>query len=190
MFGGRLTVPILLLWVALIASGYFAPDLILHSRGQERQKRIDLELPNVLDQVTIAVEAGLGFEAALARTTRVGSGPLAAELTRTLQEIQFGTARGQAMRHLADRVDSPEVRHFVTAIVQAESYGISVADILRTQAAEQRLKRRQRAEEHAMKVPVKMVIPLILCILPALFVVVLGPAIVQISRTMFSGNGF
>jgi len=189
-FVGSFTMPIFAMWVGMIALGYFAPDLILHSRGTERQKLIDLELPNVLDQVTIAVEAGLGFEAALARTTQAGSGPLSKEFARMLQEIQLGTPRAQAMRNLANRIDSPDLRHFVTAIVQAENYGISIADILRTQAAEQRMKRRQRAEEQAMKVPVKMVLPLILCILPALFVVILGPAVIQISRTMFSGNGF
>jgi tight adherence protein C len=189
LFADELTVTTLATVGVMTALGYFAPDLMLKSRGAERQKLIDRELPNVLDQVTIAVEAGLGFEAALARTAHAGAGPLSSELTRTLQEIQFGVARGQAMRNMAARVDSPDLRHFVTAIVQAESYGISVADILRTQAAEQRMKRRQRAEEHAMKVPVKMVLPLIVCILPALFVVILGPAVVQISRTMFSNGG-
>jgi tight adherence protein C len=189
IFASNRTFLWLLTWGGMTALAYFAPDLLLYSRGQERQKAITKALPDTLDQMTISVEAGLGFESAMARTSKTGTGPLADELVRTLQEIQVGVPRTKAMRNLADRTESPDLRHFVLAIVQAENYGIPVADVLRTQAAEQRVKRRQRAEEHAMKIPVKIVFPLILCILPTLFIVILGPAAIQISRTLFGEGG-
>ena len=179
----------LLLWGAMTALGYFIPDLLLYSRGIERQQAINKELPDTLDQLTIAVEAGLGFESAMARAGRTGTGPLAQEIVRTLQEIQVGVPRAKALRNLADRTTSPDLRHFVLAVVQAENYGIPIADVLRTQAKEQRVKRRQRAEEHAMKIPVKILFPLVVCILPTLFIVILGPAAIQISRTLFGEGG-
>jgi tight adherence protein C len=188
-FSGNRTLMWLLAWGGMTALGYFAPDLLLHSRGQERQEAITKALPDTLDQMSISVEAGLGFESAMARAGKTGAGPLAAELVRTMQEIQIGVPRTKALRNLADRIESPDLRHFVLAVVQAESYGIPVADVLRTQAAEQRVKRRQRAEEHAMKIPVKIIFPLILCILPTLFIVILGPAVIQISRTLFGEGG-
>jgi tight adherence protein C len=188
-FAGNRTLPWLLIWGGMTALGYFAPDLILHGRGQERQQRIGRQLPDVLDQLSISVEAGLGFEAALARIGYHGTGPLADELVRTMQDIQVGVARAAALRNLVARTDAPDLRHFVLAMIQAEQYGIPIADVLRAQAVEQRVKRRQRAEEHAMKIPVKIVFPLVLCILPTLFIVIIGPAIIQISRTLFGGNG-
>ncbi|MDP8971044.1 MAG: type II secretion system F family protein [Actinomycetota bacterium] len=177
----------LLLAVGLTALGYFGPDLQLWSRGRERQATIRRELPDTLDQMTISVEAGLGFESAMARAARTGKGPLAQELVRTLQEIQIGVPRPQAFRNLASRTTVGDLRHFVLAVIQAETYGIPIADVLRTQAGEQRVKRRQRAEEQAMKIPVKIIFPLVLCILPTLFIVIIGPAAIQISRSMFSG---
>ena len=130
--------------------------------------------------IAIAVEAGLGFDAAMARAGRNGTGPLAQELIRTLQEIQVGQLRRTAYESLALRTDVPDLRRFVRAIIQADAYGISVADVLRTQAAEMRMKRRQRAEEKAMQIPVKVIFPLMLCILPVLFIVLLGPAVMDI----------
>jgi tight adherence protein C len=159
---------------------YFVPDLLLHSRGQERSQKIALELPDTLDQMTIAVEAGLGFDSAMARAGRNGKGPLAEELVRTMQDIQVGQSRRQAYEALAARVGVPDLRKFVRAVIQADLYGISVADVLRTQAAEMRMKRRQRAEEKAMQIPVKVIFPLMLCILPVLFIVLLGPAVMGI----------
>jgi tight adherence protein C len=159
---------------------YFVPDLLLHSRGQERSQKIALELPDTLDQMTIAVEAGLGFDSAMARAGKNGKGPLAEELVRTMQDIQVGQSRRQAYEALAARVGVPDLRKFVRAIIQADLYGISVADVLRTQAAEMRMKRRQRAEEKAMQIPVKVIFPLMLCILPVLFIVLLGPAVMGI----------
>jgi tight adherence protein C len=188
-FADKRTVMWLLIWGGMTALAYFAPDLLLFSRGQERREAIQKALPDTLDQMTIAVEAGLGFETAMARAGRTGTGPLAQELVRTLQEVQIGVPRSKAMRNLADRTEQDDLRHFVLAVVQAENYGIPVADVLKTQAAEQRLKRRQRAEEKAMKIPVKIIFPLILCILPTLFIVILGPAVIQISRTLFGEGG-
>jgi tight adherence protein C len=186
LFADQRTFGWLLIWAGMSALGYFAPDLLLHSQAQKRQDTLGKELPDTLDQMTIAVEAGLGFESAMARAGQTGDGPLAEELVRTLQEIQVGVPRGRALRNLADRTDQADLRHFVLAVIQAESYGIPVADVLRTQAKEQRVKRRQRAEEHAMKIPVKIVFPVLLCILPTLFIVILGPAAIQISRTLLN----
>lgn len=174
----------LVLWLGGSALAFFIPDLQLRAKGAERQKAMQNALPDVLDQMTICVEAGLGFEAAMAKAGTSGEGPLADELVRTLQEMQVGVGRGEALRNLAARNDAKDLRHFTTAMLQAESYGIPVADVLRAQAAELRVKRRQRAEEHAMKIPVKIVFPLVFCILPALFIIILGPAAISISQNL------
>jgi len=162
---------------------YFVPELLLHSRAQKRSEQIKLELADTLDQMTIAVEAGLGFDSAMARAGRNGQGPLAEELVRTLQDIQVGQTRRAAYESLAQRTEVPDLRKFVRAIVQADKYGIAIADVLRTQAFEMRMKRRQRAEEKAMQIPVKVIFPLMLCILPVLFIVLLGPAAIGIVAT-------
>jgi tight adherence protein C len=175
------------LGVVVTAVAYVVPELLLWSRGQERQKAIQLELADTLDQMTIAVEAGLGFESAMARAGKNGKGPLAEELVRTLQDIAVGQPRRDAYLALADRTGVPDLRRFIRAIVQADAYGVSIADVLRTQASEMRLKRRQRAEEKAMQIPVKVIFPLILCILPTLFIVLLGPAALDIIGA-FSGG--
>jgi tight adherence protein C len=164
----------------MVVLGYFVPEVLLYGRGQERSKQIGLELADTLDQMTIAVEAGLGFEAAMSRTGRNGTGALAQELVRTLQEIQMGHSRRDAYLSLARRANVPDLGRFVRAVLQADAYGIAVADVLRTQAAEMRLKRRQRAEEQAMKIPVKVLFPLMFCILPCLFIVLLGPSVLNI----------
>ncbi|WP_197430022.1 type II secretion system F family protein [Auraticoccus cholistanensis] len=166
--------------VLVTVVAHFVPELLLHSRAQERNQQIQLELADTLDQMTIAVEAGLGFESAMARAGRNGRGPLAEELVRTLQDVQMGLSRREAYAALAARTDTPDLRRFIRAVVQADAYGISIADVLRTQAAEMRLKRRQRAEEKAMQIPVKVIFPLMLCILPVLFIVLLGPAAMDI----------
>jgi tight adherence protein C len=170
---------VLLVLVATVVA-YFLPELLLYSRGQERQAAIGLELADTLDQMTIAVEAGLGFESAMSRAGKNGKGPLAEELMRTLQDIAVGQPRREAYLALAERTGVPDLRRFIGAVVQADAYGVSIADVLRTQAHEMRLKRRQRAEEKAMQIPVKVIFPLILCILPTLFIVLLGPAAMDI----------
>ena len=163
---------------------FFLPELLLYSRGKERSDAIGLELADTLDQMTIAVEAGLGFESAISRAAKNGTGPLAEELVRTLQDIQVGQSRRQAYEALVARTDVPDLRRFIRAVIQADTFGVSVAGVLRTQAAEMRLKRRQRAEEKAMQIPVKVIFPLILCILPVLFIVLLGPAVLQVMNVL------
>lgn len=175
---------LLLFMILLPVLAYFAPDVFIHGRGAERQKVIEMELPNTLDQLLIAVEAGLGFEAAMARSARNGTGPLAAELIRASQDLQVGRSRKEAYLAMAERAGVPDLRNFVRAVVQADSYGISLTGVLRTQAKQMRIRRRQRAEEKAMKLPVKVLFPLMVCILPVLFIVVLGPAIISIMDTL------
>lgn len=159
---------------------WFVPDLLLFNAGQKRAAEIELTLPDTLDQLTIAVNAGLGFESALAHVARNSEGPLADEITRTLQDIQVGQPRRAAYRDLGERADVPDLRRFMQALIQAEQHGVSVARVLSAQAREMRIKRRQRAEETAMKIPVKVVFPLILTILPVLFIVVMGPGVIGI----------
>lgn len=172
--------PILVLLILLVvAVAWFVPDLLLHSRGVERQRRIGLELPDTLDQMLIAVEAGLGFEAAMARAGENGKGPLAEELVRTLQDMRVGMTRRDAYRAMEARTSVPDLRTFVRAVIQADAYGVSVSAVLRTQAHEMRLKRRMRAEETAMKIPVNILFPLMLFILPVLFIAVLGPTVIS-----------
>jgi len=187
LVSARPSLPLALAMVAVAGVAYVVPELLLYSRGQERQQAIALELADTLDQMTIAVEAGLGFEAAMSRAGHNGKGALAEELVRTLQDIAVGQPRREAYLALAERTGVPDLRRFIRAVVQADAYGISIADVLRTQAAEMRLKRRQRAEEKAMQIPVKVIFPLILCILPTLFIVLLGPAAMDIADA-FSGH--
>lgn len=163
----------------VVAVMYAVPDLLIYSRGLERQQKIGEELADTLDQMTIAVEAGLGFEAAMARVAHNGTGPLAYELSRTMQDMQVGQSRRAAYEAMADRTTVTDLRSFIRAIIRADVYGVAVAGVLRTQASEMRMKRRQRAEEKAMQVPVKVIFPLMLCILPVLFIVLLGPAVLN-----------
>ena len=171
-----------LLAVALAALAYFVPDVIISGRARRRQRAIQTKLPGALDQISVSVEAGLGFDAALARVGQAGSGPLAEELLRTLQDIRLGLRRRDAMERLLDRTDVDDLRRFVHAMRLADGYGIPIAQVLRVQSAELRDKRRQRAEEQAMKLPVKIIFPVIFCILPALFAVVIGPLIVRFAQ--------
>lgn len=167
--------------------GYFIPDLLLYSKGQERQKVMQLELANTLDQMLISVEAGLGFEGAMARAGENGKGPLAEELVRTLQDMQVGRSRRESYTALAERTSIPELRSFVQAVVQADTYGIAISRVLRVQAKVMRVKRRQRAEEKAMKLPVMILFPLLFFIFPVLFIAILGPAVINTVVT-FSGQ--
>ncbi|SOC51905.1 tight adherence protein C [Ornithinimicrobium cerasi] len=166
--------------VTMVVLAWFLPEVLLYNTGIKRRAAIQKALPDTLDQMTIAVEAGLGFESAMAHVARNGAGPLSEELIRTLQDIQVGQPRRDAYQALADRSPEPDLKRFLRAIIQAERHGVSVARVLATQASEMRLKRRQRAEEKAMKIPVKVVFPLILTILPVLFIVVMGPGVLNI----------
>lgn len=175
--------------LVLPPASFFGPDLLLGAQGKKRQRQIRVALPDTLDQVTVCVEAGLGFEAALARAGRSGEGPLAEEIVRTMQDIQLGVPRKDALRRLADRNGVEELRRFVSAVIQAEGYGVPIARVLRLQAAELREKRRQAAEEHAQKISIKLLFPLVLCILPTVFIVILGPAIFSLMDTL-GGTSF
>jgi tight adherence protein C len=161
-------------------AGFFAPNLYLYQRGHERAERLQRELPDAIDLLTISVESGLGFDAAVQQVARNTEGPLAEEFSRVLREMQIGQGRADALRALGERTNVTDVRTFVGAMVQADSFGIPIAQVLRVQSAEIRVKRRQRAEEKAQQVPVKITIPLIFCILPTLFIAVMGPAVLSI----------
>ncbi|GAA1863074.1 type II secretion system F family protein [Asanoa iriomotensis] len=170
-----------LVWaVAGAATGYAAPALLVLHLAQERQELVRRTLPDVLDTLVVTVEAGLGFEAALAQVVRNGRGPMVGEFARVLHEMQIGRPRVDALREMAARTSVTELRAFSSAVVQATTLGIPMGKVLRAQAAEMRLRRRQRAEEIAQKVPVKILFPMVFCIFPALFVVVIGPAMIKI----------
>jgi tight adherence protein C len=169
----------LYLWLAVPATA-FLPKLWLTNRVEARQQAIRLALPDTLDLLTIAVEAGLGFDAALSRVVRAIPGPLTDELYRMLQELKIGIPRAKALRNLAERTDIPDLDQFITAVAQADTFGISVGRVLRVQAHQLRQKRSQVAEERAAKTPVKLLFPLLLCIFPALFTVLVGPAAIKI----------
>lgn len=162
------------------ALGWYLPELILYQKAYNRSEQIQRSLPDTLDLLMISVEAGMGFDAALANVARNSDGPLAEEFFRVLHEMQLGNGRMDAMRSLAERTDVADLRVFVNAMAQADALGIPIANVLRAQAKEMRVKRAQRAEERAMKIPVKMIFPLILFILPTLMVVIIGPAVVRI----------
>ncbi len=176
-----------LLSLGLGVFGFFLPDVLLRIKTDNRQKVIRRELADTVDQLTIAVQAGLGLDAAIARLGVTGEGPLAAEFARVSQDVRAGMRRGNALLTMSDRVQLPELRQLVVALAQAEKLGVPIAQTMKVQAAELRLKRRQHAEEQAMKLPVKILLPMMFCILPCLFVVILGPAAMSIFETLSQG---
>ncbi len=174
----------ILLAVGCGAAGYFLPNLLLYNASLKRQDKIRAKLPDALDMLTVCVEAGLGFDAALSQVARNTTGPLAAEFARALQEMQIGMSRGQALRAMNGRTTVAELRMFVSALIQAGELGLPIAQVLREQAREMRLRRRQRAEEKAQKVPVKILLPLVCCLFPILFVIVIGPGAIMIANSL------
>ncbi|GAB3769817.1 tight adherence protein C [Nocardioides ginsengisegetis] len=177
---GAAPLKLLVITVGAACFGYLLPNVLLYNAGQKRETLMRCALPDALDLLTISVEAGLGFDAAVMQVARNTRGPLAQEFSRLLQEMQIGVGRSDAMRAMAERSTIAELKTFCMAMVQADSLGIPVAKVLRVQSKEMRVKRRQRAEEKAQQVPVKIMIPLVLFILPSLFTVIGGPAALHI----------
>ena len=160
--------------------GFFAPEYWLSRRIRSRRKAILKAVPDTLDLLTISVKAGLGFDAALAKVVEKTEGPLADEFSRGLNEIRVGKARRDALRDIVERADVRALRTFIGAIIQAEQLGVSISKVLQVQSEQLRIERRQRAEEQAAKAPVKMLFPLVGCIFPSMFIVILGPAMIMI----------
>ena len=162
------------------AAGYMGPTAALYQSAYNRTDQMRKDLPDALDLLTISVESGMAFDSAVSQVARNTRGPLADEFFRVLQEMQIGLSRADAIRAMGERTDLPELRNFASAMVQADTLGIPIANVLRVQAHEMRTKRSQRAEEQAQKVPVKILFPLVFCILPVLFIIILGPAAITI----------
>ena len=178
-------VPTVVIPVFFAFTGYTFPSAGLASKASKRQKEIRKALPDTMDLLTISVEAGLGFDAALAQVVKNVPGPLSEEIARMLQEMQIGVSRTEALRHVNDRTEVPELDGFVLSMIQADKYGVGVAKVLRAQSTELRQKRRQRAEEVAQKVPLKLLFPMIFMVLPALFIVILGPGAIKVYENFF-----
>lgn len=171
-----------LVGVAVGAFGLFMPDILIKNMGDKRQIELQKQLPDAMDMLMVCVEAGMGFDSALARVARNLSGPVSEEFARVLQEMQVGKSRTEALRALVARTNVAELRSFVSSMIQSAELGISIGDVLREQSKEMRIKRRQRAQERAQKLQVKLLFPLISCLLPAMFVVILGPAALNIAK--------
>ena len=182
---GEVVVGLLFILVGA-AVGYLAPEFWLGKKGRARSMEMTLQLPDTLDLLTISVEAGLGFDAALAKVVEKMEGPLVDEFRQALAEVRMGRTRREALRDVADRADAQPVSNFIGAIIQAEQLGVPIAKVLQIQSNQLRIERRQRAEEAAAKAPVKMLFPMVGCIFPTIFIVILGPAVVTI---MGGGTG-
>ena len=186
MLGGGITPAGLLIAVAAGAAGFFLPDLLVYNLGLKRQEELRRGLADALDMLTVCVEAGQGFDAALMQVSRTTTGAVAGEFARVLQEVQIGKPRAEAFSGLSQRTNVAEVKTFVTALVQADRLGLPIGGVLREQANQMRLVRRQRAGEQAQKVTVKILFPLLFCIFPALMIVVIGPGAIRMMGS-FSG---
>src|SRR6478735_7701997 len=171
---------------ALILAGllFFLPDYWVLTMRDKRQAAMQSAVADVIDQMTICVEAGLGFDAALARVATTTEGPLTDELRHTISDIRAGVPRAQALRTLADRAQIAEIRQLVTALLQAQKHGVPIAQTLRTQSAEMRMKRKQRTEEKAAKLTVKMLFPIVLCFVPVFMIVTAGPAFLSLGHSL------
>lgn len=165
-------------------AGFYLPHLMLTSRITRRQKEIRKAMPDALDLLTICVEAGLGFDAAMSKVSEKWENELSLAFTRAIREVQLGKVRRDALRDMADRLGIPEMTSFVAAIIQSEQLGVSMAKVLRIQSDQMRMKRRQRAEEEAHKAPVKMLIPMALLIFPSIMIIILTPAAIQIMTNL------
>ena len=182
LVAGLVTPSGLLVGIAFAGVGFMAPDAVLTLRTRSRRETLKAALPDALDLLAVSVEAGLGFDAAISKLTEHMDGPLAEEFAMTLGEIRIGETRQNALLKMVERVDIAEFSAFVRAVIQADQLGISLGRILKVQAEDSRIRRQLAAEEKAMKAPIKMLFPTVLFIFPALFVVVLGPAFLNISK--------
>jgi tight adherence protein C len=168
--------------------GFLAPEIWLSRRVKARQKAVLLAVPDTLDLLTISVRAGLSFDGALAKVVEKTNGPLADEFRRALAEVRVGKTRRDALRDVSTRTDVPALSNFIGAIIQAEQLGVSISKVLQVQSEQLRIERRQRAEELAAKAPIKMLFPLVGCIFPSMFIVILGPAVILIALNMAAGQ--
>jgi tight adherence protein C len=182
LFFGGLT-PTVLVLVGGVMVGFFGPDMMIYNNGVKRQDEMRASLPDVLDTLTISVEAGQGFDAALAQVSRNGRGPITGEIARVLQEMRIGKSRTDALRSLSARTTVPELKGFAAAVVQASDLGVPIGHVLREQSRDMRLKRRQRAEELAQKVPIKILFPTMFCMFPAMFIVIIGPGVLNMMNS-------
>jgi tight adherence protein C len=173
--------------LGLGALGFIGPDFVINSKIKSRQEKIRMQLPDALDLLAVSVEAGLGFDSAVAKLTDCMTGPLIDEFNLTLSEMRIGESRPEALRKLSDRAAVPEVSAFTRALIQADTLGISLGRILRIQAADTRERRQSLAEERAMKAPIKMLFPTVLFIFPSMFIVTIGPAFLSLTK-LFSGH--
>jgi tight adherence protein C len=167
-----------------VVAGFFLPDYWLITRIKARQKAILLAIPDVLDLLTISVKAGLGFDSALGKVVEKTEGPLTDEFRRALAEVRIGKPRREAQKEMVSRTNVPALTNFIGAIVQAEQLGVAIANVLEVQSEQRRIERRQRAEEMAAKAPIKMLFPLVGCIFPSMFIVILGPALILIVNNL------
>ena len=172
------------LGMGLAAVGFIGPDFILNKKIRARQERLSQDLPDALDLLAVSVEAGLGFDAAVVKITEQVEGPLGEEFALTLNEMRIGESRQEALKKLADRAGIPEIGAFARAIIQADQFGISLGRILRVQAVDTRHRRQIAAEEKAMKAPVKMLFPTVIFIFPSMFIVILGPAFLNLGKIL------
>ena len=166
------------------AIGFIGPDFFISKRVASRREKIRAQLPDALDLLAVSVEAGMGFDGALSKLVEQMDGPLIEEFELTLSEMRIGESRQDALKKMAERVATPEISGFVRAIVQADQFGISLGRILRVQAADTRLRRQTAAEERAMKAPIKMLFPTVIFIFPAMFLVILGPAFLNLAKIL------
>lgn len=164
--------------------GFFGPEASLNRAIDDRRKSMERQLPDIIDLLVISVEAGLGFEAAMGRVVQTVPGDLAGEFQRTLAETRVGVARHTALRAMAERTDVDDLNSFILALIQADQFGVSIARMLRVQAEEMRIRRRQRIQERAFAAPVKMIFPMLFCIFPSIFIIILGPAAINISENL------
>ena len=179
--GGSLTT-LLLFPVAVAATGYMIPGIWLSRKIKERRKAIQTALADVIDLLTISVEAGLGFDPAMQRVVEKWENPLTQEFGRMLSEMRIGKSRREAMKEMTRRCNVDDLNVFISSIIQADQLGVSITQVLRVQSKQMRMRRRQRAEEQAHKAPIKMLFPMVFLIFPALYIVILGPAVPQIMK--------